>query len=80
MRLKKAGFIEDRKFVIQPSQEVIDEALEGKNDLGDAIKGFFGGNSDGNTEGANDVVAVKVVTSDNVATDGNVESVESMSE
>mmetsp|Transcript_31090 Transcript_31090/g.66608 ORF Transcript_31090/g.66608 Transcript_31090/m.66608 type:complete len:319 (+) Transcript_31090:58-1014(+) len=43
MRLKKAGYIEDRKFVIQPSQEVIDEALEGKNDLGEAIKGFFGG-------------------------------------
>jgi len=43
MRLKKAGYIEDRKFVIQPSQEVIDEALESQGDLGGAIKGFFGG-------------------------------------
>lgn len=43
MRLKKAGYIEDRKFVIQPSQDVIDDALEGKNEFGDAIKGFFGG-------------------------------------
>mmetsp|Transcript_21971 Transcript_21971/g.45982 ORF Transcript_21971/g.45982 Transcript_21971/m.45982 type:complete len:311 (-) Transcript_21971:78-1010(-) len=43
MRLKKAGYIEDRKFVIQPSQEVIDEALESQGDFGGAIKGFFGG-------------------------------------
>mmetsp|Transcript_13699 Transcript_13699/g.29734 ORF Transcript_13699/g.29734 Transcript_13699/m.29734 type:complete len:329 (-) Transcript_13699:250-1236(-) len=43
MRLKKAGYIEDRKFVIQPSQEAIDEALEGRNEIGDAIRGFFGG-------------------------------------
>lgn len=43
MRLKKAGYIEDRKFVIQPSQQVIDEALEGGENLGDAIKGLFGG-------------------------------------
>ena len=42
MRLKKAGYIEDRKFVIQPSQQVIDDALEGES-LGDAIKGIFGG-------------------------------------
>jgi len=35
----------DRKFIIQPSQEVIDEALDGKNDLGEAIKGIFGGDS-----------------------------------
>lgn len=42
MRLKEAGYIEDRKFVVQPSQDVIDEALEGKNaELGDAIKSFF---------------------------------------
>lgn len=53
MRLKKAGYIEDRKFVIQPSQEVIDDALEGKNELGDAIKGFFGGKGEGgNGDGA----------------------------
>jgi len=42
MRLKKAGYIEDRKFVVQPSQQVIDDALEGKNDLVDGIKGIFG--------------------------------------
>ena len=42
MRLKKAGYIEDRKFVIQPSQQVIDDALEGES-LGDALKGIFGG-------------------------------------
>ena len=47
MRLKKAGYIEDRKFVIQPTQEVIDEALKGEENLGDAIKGFFGGGGDG---------------------------------
>mmetsp|Transcript_46798 Transcript_46798/g.98292 ORF Transcript_46798/g.98292 Transcript_46798/m.98292 type:complete len:317 (-) Transcript_46798:239-1189(-) len=50
MRLKKAGYIEDRKFVIQPSKEVIDEALEGKNELGDAIRGFFGGGKGGSEE------------------------------
>ena len=38
MRLKKAGYIEDRKFVIQPSQDVINDALEGKNEFGDAMK------------------------------------------
>jgi len=42
MRLKKAGYIDDRKFVVQPSKEVIDEALEGKNELGDAFKSVFG--------------------------------------
>jgi hypothetical protein len=47
MRLKKAGYIEDRKFVIQPSREIIDDALEGKNEFGDAIKGFFGGGGGG---------------------------------
>ncbi|KAL7487204.1 hypothetical protein ACHAW6_012806 [Cyclotella cf. meneghiniana] len=47
MRLKKAGYIgNDRKFIIQPSQEIIDAALEEKNDLGDMIKGFFGGSDD----------------------------------
>jgi len=52
MRLKKAGYIEDRKFVIQPSQEVIDDALEGKNDFGDAIKTIFGGGGGGGEEEA----------------------------
>ena len=50
MRLKKAGYIEDRKFIIQPSQQVIDDALEGKENLGDAIKGIFGGGGDGDSD------------------------------
>lgn len=55
MRLKKAGYIEDKKFVVQPSKEVIDEALVGGENLGDKIKGFFG--SDKGTEGADGDVA-----------------------
>ena len=52
MRLKKAGYIEDRKFIIQPTQQVIEDALEGKDEnLGDAIKGFFGGGGDKSGEG-----------------------------
>ena len=52
MRLKKAGYIEDRKFIIQPTQQVIEDALEGKEEnLGDAIKGFFGGGGDKSGEG-----------------------------
>lgn len=60
MRLKKAGYIEDRKFVIQPSQDVIDDALVGNEmgDLGDSIKGFFGGGGDGKKE--DDIAAVAV--------------------
>ncbi len=54
MRLKKAGYIEDRKFIIQPSQQVIEDALEGEN-FGDAIKGMFGGGGDKSGDG--DVVA-----------------------
>lgn len=49
MRLKKAGYIKDRKFVKQPTQEVLDEALESPNDgggLGGIIKGFFGDDKD----------------------------------
>ena len=55
MRLKKAGYIEDRKFVIQPTQQVIDDALEGEN-LGDAIKGIFGGGGS-DKSGNGDVIA-----------------------
>lgn len=85
MRLKQAGYIEDRKFVIQPSKEVIDEALEGKNDLGDAIKGFFGRGSSG---GSSEEVPVEVKTEadvvSSVATEESVvvgdESVESVGE
>lgn len=42
MRLKEAGYIKDRRFVKQPSTEVIDQALEGPG-LGNAIMGMFGG-------------------------------------
>jgi hypothetical protein len=72
MRLKKAGYIEDRKFVIQPSQDVIDDALEGKNEFGDAIKGFFGG---GDGETTRDVKVDEItVSSSNIAVDDSVES------
>ncbi|KAL7544674.1 hypothetical protein ACHAWF_008040 [Thalassiosira exigua] len=60
MRLKKAGYIEDRKFVIQPSQEVIDDALVGEN-FGDAIKGLFGGKEN---EGSNEGEAKEVESGD----------------
>ena len=57
MRLKKAGYIEDRKFVIQPSQQVIDDALEGES-LGDALKGIFGGKEEpGEIPVSNEVVS-----------------------
>lgn len=47
----------ERKFIIQPSQEVIDDALVGKNDLGEAIKGIFGGGSDEKNQGnADDII------------------------
>ncbi|KAL7527765.1 hypothetical protein ACHAXR_002116 [Thalassiosira sp. AJA248-18] len=63
MRLKKAGYIEDRKFVIQPSQEVIDDALEGGGEnLGDSIKGLFGGKSSDSEE-----VSVEVKSDDTAA-------------
>ena len=39
MRLKKAGFIENKKFVKQPTQEEIDAALEAEPNLLDR---FFG--------------------------------------
>lgn len=69
MRLKNAGYIEDRKFVIQPSQDVIDDALEGKNVFG----GFFGS---GDGETARDIKKVDEITvsSSNIAVDDNVES------
>jgi len=80
MRLKKAGYIEDRKFIIQPGQDVIDEALEDKENLGSAIKGFFGGKG-GNSEEAVKVetaVESSVATEESavVAVDESVESVE----
>ena len=44
MRLKKMGYIKDRKFVTQPSKEVIDAALESQDPgFGEVFKGLFGG-------------------------------------
>ena len=68
MRLKKAGYIEDRKFVIQPTQQVIDDALEGGESLGDAIKSIFGGG------GGGDKASVEEVVSESVASDESISS------
>lgn len=83
MRLKKAGYIEDRKFVIQPSQQVIDEALESEGGLGDAIKGFFGGKGEEAVVEAAAPVEVKseesaaaVVESSAVATEDPVDELD----
>ena len=48
MRLKKAGFIEDRKFVKQPSREELDAALEPGEGEGFSglVQGLFGGGSE----------------------------------
>ena len=49
MRLKKAGFIQDRKFIKQPTEEDLEAALEAEGpSLGDTISGFFGGGGGGN--------------------------------
>ena len=71
MRLKKAGYIEDRKFVVQPSEEVIEDALEGKNDLVEGIKGIFGSKA-GGEEQAEPVLA----TSQETASEEPVRDVE----
>jgi hypothetical protein len=42
MRLKKAGFIKDKKFVKQPTQQEIDDALEA--DGPGFFEGIFGSN------------------------------------
>eukprot|EP00543_Licmophora_paradoxa_P015791 CAMPEP_0202476404 /NCGR_PEP_ID=MMETSP1360-20130828/93407_1 /ASSEMBLY_ACC=CAM_ASM_000848 /TAXON_ID=515479 /ORGANISM="Licmophora paradoxa, Strain CCMP2313" /LENGTH=241 /DNA_ID=CAMNT_0049103609 /DNA_START=20 /DNA_END=745 /DNA_ORIENTATION=- len=42
MRLKKAGFIEDRKFVKQPTTEELTAALESPEMFGGMFKGIFG--------------------------------------
>lgn len=39
MRLKKAGFIEGRKFVTQPTEKQIENALEA--DEGEGLAGMF---------------------------------------
>jgi hypothetical protein len=41
MRLKQAGFIKDKQFIKQPTQEQIDDALEA--DGGGFLGGLFGG-------------------------------------
>lgn len=49
MRLKKAGFIQDRRFVKQPTPEELEEALDSSNDggfLGGLVKGIFGSGGD----------------------------------
>lgn len=48
MRLKKAGFIQDRRFVTQPTAEELEEALEATNGggIGGFIKGIFGGSEE----------------------------------
>jgi len=44
MRLKKAGFIKDRQFIKQPTEQELDDALVADGpSLGDAISGFLGG-------------------------------------
>lgn len=49
MRLKKAGYIKDKRFVTQPSQEVIDEAYDAPEEsglgavFGSVTRGLFGG-------------------------------------
>lgn len=44
MRLKKAGYIKDKRFITQPSQQVIDDALEAPEEggIGAVFKGIFG--------------------------------------
>lgn len=50
MRLKKAGFIEDRRFVKQPTQEELADAMDSSTDggglIGGLMKGIFGGGND----------------------------------
>jgi hypothetical protein len=46
MRLKKAGFIEDRKFIKQPTKEELADAAvapEDEGGFGGLVKGIFGG-------------------------------------
>lgn len=53
MRLKKAGFIEDRRFVKQPSQQDLEDSKDNSNDggvLGGFVRGIFGGAKDDESE------------------------------
>lgn len=46
MRLKKAGFIVDRQFVKQPTEDDLTQALEDESSgFVGAIQGIFGGGS-----------------------------------
>ena len=42
MRLKEAGYIKDRRFVTQPTKDVIEDALIAPDKF-EKMKGFFGG-------------------------------------
>lgn len=42
MRLKEAGYIKDRKFITQPSPEVIERALQSEGGIGEVFNNFFG--------------------------------------
>ena len=51
MRLKKMGYIKDKRFVTQPTKEVIDAALEADENgpgafLGGLVKGVLGNNDE----------------------------------
>uniref|UniRef100_A0A7S0FM37 Uncharacterized protein n=1 Tax=Minutocellus polymorphus TaxID=265543 RepID=A0A7S0FM37_9STRA len=46
MRLKEAGYIKDRRFVKQPTKEVIDQALSAEGEGGGLFKSLFGGAED----------------------------------
>jgi hypothetical protein len=47
MRLKNEGFIKDRQFVKQPTEEELEKALEAEGpSLGEAFSGLFGGGGD----------------------------------
>lgn len=45
MRLKQAGLIENRRFVTQPTQQELDDALQASNGggIGGMLQGLFGG-------------------------------------
>ncbi len=51
MRLKKMGYIKDKRFVTQPTKETIDAALEADENgpgafIGNIVKGVIGGGDD----------------------------------
>ncbi len=78
MRLKDAGYIDDqRRFIIQPSKEVIDDALvakEGSGEgLGSAIKGFFGG---GDKSVANDGSVASAPASSSLSSTSDIPGVD----